>query len=101
MHNRPPIPIKEVINNEYGNKSEYIITNDYKTLLKQRSHAIFKPPKTSPRFINPLVEKFKNEKKQLDASFDDEELLRKKDKKPLYKLKMFQRVGSKIAESIK
>jgi membrane-anchored protein YejM (alkaline phosphatase superfamily) len=38
----------------------------------------------------------------LDAPLDDEELFgKKKDDKPLYKLKMFQSVGSKIAESIK
>ena len=103
--NRPPTPIKEVINNEYGNRAEAILRNEYTTLIKQRSHANFKPPKVVPRYINPLVEKFKKlekekKKNSLDASLDDE-ILGKKDEKPLYKLKMFQSVGSKVAESIK
>ena len=56
--NLSPTLIKEVINNEYGNRTVTIITNEYKTLFKQRSHANFKPPKVIPRYINPLVEKF-------------------------------------------
>ena len=104
--NRPPTPIKEVINNDYGNRAEAIIRNEYKKFIKQRSHANFKPPKVVPRFINPLVEIIKKreeerKKNSLDSPLDDFELFGKKDEKPLYKLKMFQSVGSKIAENIK
>ena len=106
MPNRPPTPIKEVINNDYGNRAEAIIRNDYKKFIRQRSHANFKPPKVVPRFINPLVEIIKKREEErkkgsLDYPLDDDELLGKKDDKPLYKLKMFQSVGSKVAESIK
>ena len=104
--NRPPTPIKEVINNDYGNRAEAIIRNNYRKFIRHRSHANFKPSKVVPRYINPLVEKIKKreeeqKKNSLDANLDDEELFGKKDDKPLYKLKMFQSVGSKIAESIK
>ena len=104
--NRPPTPIKEVINNDYGNRAEATIRNEYKRFIKHKSHANFKPPKVIPRYINPLVEEFKKreeerKKNSLDAPLTDEELFGKKDDKPLYKLKMFQSVGSKIAETIK
>ena len=104
--NRPPTPIKEIINNDYGNRAEALITNEYKKFIKQKSHSHFRPPKVIPRFINPLVEQLKKKeeerkKNSLDANLSDEELFGKKDDKPLYKLKMFQSVGSKIAESIK
>ena len=104
--NRPPTPIKEVINNDYGNRAEAIIRNEYKKFMKQRSHTNFRPPKVVPRFINPLVDIIKKreeerKKNSLDAPFDEFELFEKKDDKPLYKLKMFESVGSKIAESIK
>ena len=104
--NRPPTPIKEVINNDYGNRAEATIRNEYKRFIKHQSHANFRPPKVIPRYINPLVEEFKRreeerKKNSLDAPLSDEELFGKKDEKPLYKLKMFQSVGSKIAETIK
>lgn len=105
MPNRPPTPIKEVINNDYGNRAEAIIRNEYRRFIKQKSHANLRPPKVVPRYINPLVEELKKreeerKKNSLDEPYD-EELFGKKDDKPLYKLKMFQSVGSKIAESIK
>ncbi len=104
--NRPPTPIKEVINNDYGNRAEAIIRNEYKRFIKQKSHANFRPAKVVPRYINPWVEEIKKreeerKKNSLDSPLDDIELFGKKDEKPLYKLKMFQSVGSKIAESIK
>jgi len=107
MPNRPPTPIKDVINNGYGNRAEAIIKNEYKKFIKQHSHKNLRPPKVIPRYINPLFEEMKKKeeerkKNSLDAPLDDEELFgKKKDDKPLYKLKMFQSVGSKIAESIK
>ena len=105
MPNRPPTPIKEVINNDYGNRAEAIIRNEYRRFIKQKSHANLRPPKVVPRYINPLVEELKKreeerKKNSLDEPYD-EELFGKKDDKPLYKLKMFQSVGSKIAENIK
>ena len=102
--NRPPTPIKEVINYDYGNKAEAQIRNEYRKYLRQKSHDVFRPPKVVPRYINPKVEELKRKeeekkKNSLDANINDES--QKKDEKPLYKLKMFLSVGSKIAESIK
>ena len=55
MPNRPPTPIKEVINNDYGNRAEAIIRNEYKKIIRQKSHANFHPHKVVQRFINPKV----------------------------------------------
>ncbi len=106
MPNRPPTPIKEVINNDYGNRAEAIIRKEYKKFIRHRSQANFKPAKVVPRFINPLVEKIKKREEErkkgtLDSPLDEEDYYGIKDNKPLYKLKMFQSVGSKVAESIK
>ena len=91
--NRPPTPIKEIINNDYGNRAEALITNEYKKFMKQKSHANFKPPKVVPRYINPLVEQLKKREEErkklsLDANLSDEELFGKKDESccPLLKL---------------
>ena len=102
--NRPPTPIKEVINNDYGNRAEKIIRQEYSNFIKNKSKKLFRPPKVVPRFINPLVEEMKKKEEEkkansLDMPLEEEE--EKKDEKPLYKLKMFQSVPSKIAESIK
>lgn len=106
MPNRPPTPIKDVINNQYGNKAEAIIKNEYRKFIRNRSQQNLRPPKVIPRYINPLVEimKKKEEEKKmnsLDANLDEEDIFGKKDEKPLYKLKMFQSVGSRVAEGIK
>ena len=34
--NCPPTPIKEVINNDYGNRAEEIIRNEYQRFIKQK-----------------------------------------------------------------
>ena len=104
MPNRPPTPIKEVINNDYGNKAEAVIRNQYKRFIMKKSHSHFQAPKVVPRYINPLVEEFKKreearKKNSLDYIPDENE--KKTEEKPLYKLKMFECVGSRVAESIK
>ena len=43
----------------------------------------------------------KKDEKNDEKNEDEEESSEKKDEKPLYKLKMFQNVGSKVAEGIK
>ena len=69
-----------------------------------------RPPKVVPRYINPKVEELRRkemEKRAGSLDYDpmtspyDEMQQTKKDDKPLYKLKMFQDVGSKVAEDIK
>ena len=101
--NRPPTPIKEVINNDYGNKAEKLIRQEYSNFIKNKTKKFSKPPKVIPRYINPKVEEMKKKEEEkkandLDIPIEEEE---KKDEKPLYKLKMFQNVPSKIVEGIK
>lgn len=86
MHNRAPTPVKEVINFEYGNIAENTIIKDYQTYLKQRkkfSHSVTKTTKHYQQLI-----KSKNEEKKVKE-------------KELYKMKMFQNVGSKVTEQVK
>ena len=110
LPNRPPTPFKDVIYNAYGNRAEDVIRNEYDCYIRERSVRNSRPPKVVPRYINPKVEELR--KKEMDrraGSLDyepmvspyDEVYQTKKDDKPLYKLKMFQDVGSKVAEEIK
>ena len=109
LPNRPPTPFKDVIYNAYGNRAEDVIRNEYDCYIRERSVKNKRPPKVIPRYINPKVEELKRremEKKAgslnydpLDAPLDIYQ--NQKNEKPLYKLKMFQDVGSKVAEEIK
>ncbi len=109
LPNRPPTPFKDVIYNAYGNRAEDVIRNEYDCYIRERSVKNKRPPKVIPRYINPKVEELKKremEKKAgslnydpLDAPLDMYQT--QKNEKPLYKLKMFQDVGSKVAEEIK
>ena len=111
LPNRPSTPFKDVIYNAYGNRAEDVIRNEYDYYIKERSVKNHRPPKVVPRYINPKVEELKKremEKKAgslngydpLDAPTDTFQQGRKTEK-PLYKLKMFQDVGSKVAEEVK
>ena len=99
LPNRPPTPFKDVIYNAYGNRAEDIIRNEYDNYIKERSIKNIKPPEVITRYINPKAEEYKMrelEKKGLTTGFQDKEK-----EKPLYKLRMFQDVGSKVAEEVK
>lgn len=102
--NRPSTPIKNIINNDYGNKAIMQIKNEYKKYFKQKSLEVFKPPKVVPRFINPKAAEYRrlkeNKKNSMDVSLNGDNS-GFNNEKPLYKLKMFLSVGSKIAETIK
>jgi uncharacterized protein YqeY len=111
LPNRPPTPFKDVIYNAYGNRAEDVIRNEYDCYIRERSVKNKRPPKVIPRYINPKVEELKRremEKKAgslngydpLDVPTDMLQQTRNNEK-PLYKLKMFQDVGSKVAEEIK
>lgn len=107
LPNRPPTPFKDVIYNAYGNRAEDVIRNEYDCYIRERSVKNMRPPKVVPRYINPKVEELK--KREMDRKagslnyepIDDPYAQTKKNDKPLYKLKMFQDVGSKVAEEIK
>ena len=94
----------DVIYNTYGNRAEEIRRNDYEAFIAEKSK-IYRRPKVIPRFISPKVEEMKKKEEERKANSLDaplEELEENKEpEKPLYKLKMFQNVGSKVAEGIK
>ena len=107
LPNRPSTPFKDVIYNAYGNRAEDVIRNEYDYYIKERSVKNHRPPKVVPRYINPKVEELKKremEKKAGSLNYDplqEDMYLTQKNDKPLYKLKMFQDVGSKVAEEVK
>lgn len=102
----PHEDIADIIYNTYGNRAEELIKKDYEAFIAEKSK-IFRRPKVVPRFINPKVEEMKKKEEErkansLDAPIDEEILEENKEpEKPLYKLKMFQNVGSKVTEGIK
>ena len=109
LPNRPPTPFKDVIYNAFGNRAEDVIRNEYDCYIKERSVKNKRPPKVIPRYINPKVEELKKremEKKAGSLNYNPLEepidmYQTQKNEKPLYKLKMFQDVGSKVAEEVK
>ena len=106
LPNRPPTPFKDVIYNAYGNRAEDIIRNEYDNYIKERSIKNIKPPEVITRYINPKAEEYKMrdlEKKNggLSGFITGYEKKDKENEKPLYKLKMFQDVGIKVAEEVK
>ena len=98
---------KDLINYTYGNRAEELLKKDYEQFIKEKTKVCSKPPKVIPRFISPKVEEMRKkeeERKANDLNYvpeEDEKKDEKNDEKPLYKLKMFQNVGSKVAEGIK
>ena len=106
LPNRPPTPFKDVIYNAYGNRAEDIIRNEYDNYIKERYIKNIKPPEFITIYINPKAEEYKMrdlEKKNggLSGFITGYEKKDKENEKPLYKLKMFQDVGSKVAEEVK
>ena len=110
LPNRPPTPFKDVIYNAYGNRAEDIIRNEYDNYIKERSVKDNRPPEVITRYINPKAEEYK--KRDLERKTggnltgynnfeNNDNPYENKNEKPLYKLKMFQDVGSKVAEEVK
>ena len=103
----PHEDIADIIYNTYGNKAEEEIKKEYEAFIAEKSK-IHRRPKVVPRFVNPKVEEMKKKEEErkansLDAPIEEknEEEEKKEPEKPLYKLKMFMDVGSKVAEGIK
>ncbi len=103
----PHEDIADLIYNTYGNRAEDQIRNEYEAFMAEKSK-VYRRPKVVPRFISPKVEEMKKKEEErkansLDAPIDEvkEEEENKEPEKPLYKLKMFLNVGSKVAEGIK
>ena len=97
--------IADIIYNTYGNKAEEDLKKSYEAFISQKSK-VYHRPKVVPRFISPKVEEMKKKEEErkaklldtFDKLFEDE---KKEPEKPLYKLKMFQNVGSKVTEGLK
>ena len=99
--------IADLIYNTFGNRAEDQIKKEYEEFIAEKSK-VYRRPKVVPRFISPKVEEMKKKEEErkansLDAPIEEENLEEenKEPEKPLYKLKMFQNVGSKVAEGIK
>ena len=97
--------IADLIYNTYGNKAEEDLKKSYEAFIAQKSK-VYHRPKVVPRFISPKVEEMKKKEEERKANDLNNELFleeeeKKEPEKPLYKLKMFQNVGSKVAEDIK
>ena len=109
LPNRPPTPFKDVIYNAYGNRAEDIIRNEYGNYIRERSVKNMRPPAVITRYKNPKAEEYKLrdlERKNggltnYNGFGNAETAYENKNEKPLYKLKMFQDVGSKVAEEVK
>ena len=105
--NRPPTPIKDIINNNYGNLAEITIRNEYRNFLrKMRSQSNININKR----LAQMRKMFEEKRKKILEEKKEKMGLRLGEKpgnntvkveKPLYKLKMFMDVGSKVAEGIK
>ena len=107
LANPPHEDIADLIYNTYGNRAEEMIKKDYEDFIAEKSK-IYRRPKVVPRFISPKVEEMKKKEEErkanmLDAPIEEENVdeQNKEPEKPLYKLKMFQNVGSKVTEGIK
>ena len=108
--NTTGLNVKDLITYTYGNRAEDLIKKEYEDFMREKTLVCSKPPKVVPRFISPKVEEMKKKEEErkannLDYVPTEEELEEQKkeeeNQKPLYKLKMFQNVGSRVAESIK
>ena len=103
LPNRPPTPFKDVIYNAYGNRAEDITRNEYGNYIRERSVKNSRPPEVITRYINPKAEEYKMRdlERKTGGLTAYNEIEKQENEKPLYKLKMFQDVGSKVAEEVK
>ena len=107
IQNRPSTPIKLVVNNAFGNKAEFLIKKEYNKFIKERSKILKGPPKIICRYINPKVfelrEKEEEERKEKEKEKNIVDPLDENVEKepPLWKMRMFRDVGSKVAEDVK
>ena len=107
IQNRPSTPIKLVVNNDFGNKAEFLIKKEYNKFIKERSKILKGPPKIICRYINPKVfelrekEEEERKEKEREKNFDDSFNENVEKEPPLWKMRMFRDVGSKVAEDVK
>ena len=75
-----------MINNGYGNRAEEVIGMEYKTFMHEKQLVNRLGPKTTPHF-NKMMQT-----RRMQENYEE---------KPLYKMRMFKDVGSKVAEGVK
>ena len=100
---------RDLLLNAHGNWCEDEIRHEYDLFIKEKTYRKPKPKKVIPRFVNPLVEEMKRremDKKNLTAyggfyGISDYNSFSQRNQKPLYKLKMFQDIPSKVEKEIK
>lgn len=90
IKNRPSTPIKDVINNAYGNIEENEMKLKYDAFIKEKMKVKRLVVRHSPHYKQ-MLEQRKKANTLTDAN----------EEKHLYKLKMFMEVGSKVAEGLK
>ena len=90
----------DLIYNIYGNKAEELINKKYEEFITEKSKRKFTPSST-PRYISPKVKEMKRKEEERKANLLSDINIYEKEKPVLYKLKMFQNVGSKVTERIK
>jgi hypothetical protein len=102
--NRPPTPIKDIINNNYGNIAEISIRNEYRNFIKKiRSYSNL----SSNNKYYQVRKSMEERKKKIEEQKNKNELGEKsgtmsaKNNIKLYKMKMFMDVKSKVAENLK
>ena len=89
MKTRVHTPMKDIINNYYANKAEEEVRKSYDEFFEEKSKVKKLVIKKTPHFKK--MEELKKRGQNIGGN----------EEKPLYKLKMFQNVGSKVTEGIK
>lgn len=89
MPTRVHTPMKNIINNYYANKAEEEVRKSYEEFFEDKAKVKKLLIKKTPHFKKML---------ELRRSCSPDCVA---EEKPLYKLKMFQNVGSKVAEGIR
>lgn len=86
LGNRPPTPFKDVICYGYHNRAEDVIKKEYKQFMHDKMLTYHLVPRTTQHFYN-ILETRRNQMNHIE--------------KPLYKMKMFKNIGSRVTEGIK
>ena len=105
MPYRIPIPIKDLIQGVFGNQAEQDIRNEYNHFCNESNKNYQKTPRVIARHYNEIIDKMKiydqiRKRNGLDIPYNQiqNEL---ESKKPVYKMKMFKNVESKVSQRIK
>ena len=99
LPNRPSTPIKDVLSNAYGNREENIIRKEYGRYIREKSARVYGAPKVEVRYYNPQIEEMKKKEEQKKRFNLNGYVI--KDEQPMYKMKMFKGIPSKVSQGIR